>query len=114
MPSRPAAKIHQKILLLGLGLGLAFLLVEVSLQAAASVRRLGASPAASVRPSLPHDGAYRILCLGESTTAPFYGVVSYVEILEQLLKQREFGVRFELINAGYVDQHTAYLVQKLP
>ncbi len=34
--------------------------------------------------------------------------------MEQLLKQRDFGVRFELINAGYVDQHTAYLVQKLP
>ncbi len=57
MPSRPAAKTHQKILLVGLGLGLAFLLLEVSLQAAASVRRLGASTAASVRPRLPHDGA---------------------------------------------------------
>ena len=97
-----------------MGLGRAFLLVEVSLQAAASVRRLGASPAASVRPGLPHDGTYRILCLGESTTAPFYGVVSYVESLGQLLEQRDFGVRFELINAGYVDQHTSFLVQKLP
>lgn len=51
--------------------------------------------------SLEKDGAYRILCFGDSTTA-IGGKDSWPSQLEDVLNEREFGKTFSVINKGVV------------
>jgi lysophospholipase L1-like esterase len=92
---------------------MALVLLEVSLQLAAAanawVRNDGSSPTATPA----RDGVFRVLCLGESTTAQFFGV-PYPALLERRLNRRGYGLRFEVINAGRPGTHTADLVARLP
>lgn len=43
--------------------------------------------------SVKQKGAYRILCLGESTTAG-----QYTAFLEEILNQRNIGIKFSVID----------------
>jgi lysophospholipase L1-like esterase len=106
--------LRQRVFLIGLGLVLAFILVEASLQVAAFVHRMQRPPSSPEGESRAASDTYRVLCLGESTTAAFFGVVAYDRILERLLNQRGFGTRFRVINAGYSAKHTSFLVEQLP
>lgn len=116
MSSAPIQRLGlvQKGGLIALGLVLSLVLIEVSLQATALAHRLVRGSSAERGDAGEGGGAYRVLCLGESTTAPFFGVVAYDRILERLLNERGLGTRFRVINAGYAGRHTSFLLEKLP
>jgi len=58
-------------------------------------------------------GEYRILCLGESTTA-FGGKGSFVSQLENILNMSRIGIHFRVINEGIVRANTNLILDKLP
>jgi tetratricopeptide (TPR) repeat protein len=91
--SQITISIWKKTALVFLGLILSLVLLEVGM-------RLGGSVLLSIQEygnlrSLKQKGAYRILCLGESTTRG-----EYPEPLEQVLNRRHIGVRFSVIDGG--------------
>ncbi len=53
-----------------------------------------------------HD--YRIMCIGESTTAG-----GYPYLLEQILNDKQAGVRFKVINEGVVATTTPEILRNL-
>lgn len=61
--------------------------------------------------SMRSPGAYRILCLGESTTAG--GKDSYPAYLEEVLNSRGTGIRFSVINKGRVGITSDYILAQL-
>lgn len=63
-------------------------------------------------PAFKEKGAYRILCLGESTTASG-GANSYPSQLEKILNQRNIGIKFSVINAGLESIDSAFILSKL-
>ncbi|MBU1863707.1 MAG: tetratricopeptide repeat protein, partial [Candidatus Omnitrophica bacterium] len=62
--------------------------------------------------SIKKKGAYRILCLGESTTA-VRGSNSYPGQLEQILNQANIGIEFSVINKGMIGIGTGTIVKQL-
>lgn len=56
--------------------------------------------------------AYRIMCLGESTTA-MGGDNSYPSQLEKILNQRNIGIKFSVINRGVSAVTTSYILAHL-
>jgi tetratricopeptide (TPR) repeat protein len=61
--------------------------------------------------SLRQKGEYRILCLGESTTAG--GKESYPSQLEEILNKRNIGIKFSVINKGIPAIRTSYILEQL-
>jgi tetratricopeptide (TPR) repeat protein len=55
--------------------------------------------------SAKKSDSYRIMCLGESTTAG-----QYPRILEKILNQRNIGIRFSVIDKGVTGSNTAGLL----
>lgn len=66
--------------------------------------------------SLTGDGDYRVLCLGESTTAGLLtGENSYPDQLEVILNERAAGrARFEVVNGGMAATTTDVILRRLP
>jgi len=62
--------------------------------------------------SLRQEETYRILCIGESTTA-YGGRQSYPSQLERLLNERANGVRFSVINKGIPNTNTDVILSQL-
>jgi len=58
--------------------------------------------------SIKQKGVYRILCLGESTTRD-----QYPSYLEEILNQRDRGVRFSLIDKGGAGVNTAVILSQV-
>jgi hypothetical protein len=90
---QPRIPFRQKIILVLFGLSLFFVLLEVGL-------RLGGFILLSIQEhrnlqSIKQKGTYRILCLGESTTQG-----QYPQFLEEVLNQRNIGVRFSIVDKG--------------
>lgn len=87
----------QKISLIFLGLALSVILLESGL------RLSGAAffylQERSNKISLQGDSEYRILCLGESTTA-LGGEYAYPFLLEETLNERSRKIKFKIINKG--------------
>jgi tetratricopeptide (TPR) repeat protein len=101
--SQPRVSLQQKIALVFLGLFLSLALLEVGL-------RLGGFVLLSIQEygnlkSIKQKGAYRILCLGESTTQG-----QYPHLLEQVLNQRNVGVRFSVIDEGKTGTETVSIL----
>ncbi len=97
----------QKIALIFFGLALTLVLLEVGL-------RIGGFVFLSLqeyhnRVSLIHNGEYRILCLGESTTA-LGGESSYPRQLEQILNASQDDIKFTVINKGIPSITTSHIV----
>lgn len=89
--------IRQKVVLILFGIFVCAVLLEIGL-------RIGGGICLSLQKhkdniSIKRRGTYRIMCLGESTTA-LGGEDSYPSQLETILNQQVTGVRFEVINAG--------------
>jgi len=61
--------------------------------------------------SLRQSGTYRIMCLGESTTAG--GNDSYPAYLERILNSRNKGIRFSVINKGRFGVNSDYILAQL-
>ena len=93
----------KKITLIFSGLILSLALLEVGL-------RLGGVVLQSMQErgnlqSAKQKGAYRILCLGESTTQG-----QYPHLLEKVLNQRNIGVRFSVIDKGKTETKTPFIL----
>jgi len=62
--------------------------------------------------SLRQKGAYRIMCLGESTTA-LGGKDSYPAQLEEILNQKKISIKFSVINKGVPATNSTAIVSLL-
>jgi len=104
--SQTATSIWQKIALVLFGLILSLLLLEAGM-------RLGGFVLASIQEygnlqSIMQKGAYRILCIGESTTQG-----QYPHLLEQVLNKRDIGVHFSVIDKGKAAKSTLVLMDEI-
>jgi Tfp pilus assembly protein PilF len=100
----------QKITLIIFGLFLCVILLEVGL-------RLGGFILLSLqelrnRASLMQRGEYRIMCLGESTTF-LGGKYSYPRQLEDILNQKNMGIKFSVISESVCDTNTSNILAQL-
>ena len=98
--------LRQKICLTLFGIFLCLLLLEVGL-------RIGGFIALSLQEhrnaiSIKQRGAYRIMCLGESTTMD-----GYPTYLEEILNRRNTGIVFSVINEGISGTNTSIIVSEL-
>jgi len=96
----------KKIALIIFGLFLSVLFIEAGL-------RLGGLVLSSWQEhrnirAVIQKGIYRIMCLGESTTAG-----RYPSFLENILNQRNIGVRFSVINKGSPAINTGAILSEL-
>jgi len=66
----------------------------------------------SNRKNMERAGAYRILCLGESTTA-CGGSNSYPDQLERILNHANSGLTFSVINKGVVGTNSTAIISSL-
>ena len=106
----PKTALRQKITLIIFGLFLFLILLETGL-------RLGGFISLSLqrynnRLALKQKGAYRIMCLGESTTA-MGGKDAYPAQLEEILNQLNIGKNFSVINMGGSNIKTSYILAHL-
>lgn len=102
--------LSQKIFLLFFGLGVTLVLLETGLRLSGVV--FYAIQDRSNRVSLKQGGEYRIMCLGESTTA-LGGVDSYPSQLEEILNARSPKIRFSVINKGRPHSTTGTILSRL-
>jgi len=98
--------LKEKIGLIIFGFFLFFVLLEIAL-------RLGGFILLSIQEyrnqqKMKQKGAYRIMCLGESTTAGSYPV-----FLEEILNQRKIGIKFSVIDKGISATNTTLIVANL-
>ena len=98
--------LRRKITLVLFGIFLSFVVLEIGL-------RLWGYIYLSVQEyrnylTFKKKGDYRILCLGESTTAG-----AYPRFLEEALNQQKIGIKFCVINEGIPAVSTAYILAKL-
>jgi Flp pilus assembly protein TadD len=104
--TKMTTSIWQKIAPALLGLLLSFMLLEVGI-------RLGGFILLSIQEygnlsSIKQKGAYRILCLGESTTYK-----EYPHLLDLVLNQRNIGVRFSVIDKGRPGTNTLAILSRV-
>ena len=105
-PVKTALLLRKKITIIIFGLFLFFVLLEVSL-------RLGGFILLSMQEyrnlqSIKQKGAYRIMCLGESTTQNQYPVY-----LEEILNQHNVGIKFSVIDKGLTASNTGEILGQL-
>ncbi len=110
--------LRQKLALIIAGLLSCIILLELGL-------RLGGGIILSLqesrnRLSIKQKGTYRIMCLGESTTASGswqrWSVGSYIAYpyqLEEILNQRNIGITFSVINKGIIGTNTSFILSEL-
>ncbi len=108
-----ATTARQKFLLVGLGLFLTLLLLEIGLRLGGFIFLLRQSQANQLSVATSPQNEFRILCIGESTTA-LGGDSSYPALLEKVLNSRNLGYRFKVINAGRVSKRTDDILAELP
>jgi tetratricopeptide (TPR) repeat protein len=92
-PSKTAIPAWRKIASVFLGLVLSLALLEAGFRLGGWVQ-LSLHEYGNLQ-SMKQKGAYRILCLGDSTTQ-----MAYPRFLEQILNKRHIGVRFSVIDKG--------------
>lgn len=98
--------LHQKIALILFGLFLTIAILEIGL-------RIGGFIILSIQEyrnqqSIKQKGSFRIMCLGESTTQG-----QYPPYLEEILNQRNIGIKFSVIDKGMVGVRTATIVSQV-
>jgi tetratricopeptide (TPR) repeat protein len=102
---------RQKIVLILCGIVISMVLLEVGLRMFGWVILTGQGM--RNRCSMTPGGEYRILCIGESTTADSLGVMAYPRQLEKILNARSLGLNFSVINAGVAGLQTDQIITKL-
>jgi len=98
----------QKILLILFSVFLTLLILEIGL-------RIGGFVISSYQRISNKEGSdvdYRILCLGESTTA-MGGEYSWPEQLEVILNNRSSKIKFKVFNEGISGTNTAFILSRL-
>src|SRR3989338_4125327 len=101
---------RQKILLVILGASLSIIIIEIGMRTAGFLYLSLQEHRNKI--SLDKKGAYRIMCLGESTTA-YGGENSYPRQLEEILSQKIPDMRFSVINKGIPAIDTTHIVEDL-
>jgi len=105
----PSIKFRQKALLAALGILLFIGLLEIILRLGGFIYQ--SSQEQRNLSSIRQRGEYRIMCLGESTTAGGEG--SYPAQLEGILNQRNIGVKFSVINKGVPGTNSSLILSRL-
>ena len=100
----------QKILLIMFGLFLCFSLLEIGLRTGGLI--LSSLQKHRNKISAAKNQDYRILCLGESTTA-MGSNNSYPYQLERFLNEKNLGTRFTVINEGIIAGNTTMIIASL-
>jgi tetratricopeptide (TPR) repeat protein len=98
-PMEKRTPLRQKITLIALGLFLSLVLLEAGLRFSGWV--FSSVQEYRNKLSLRNKGTYRILCLGESTTA-LGGENSYPRQLEKILNERNPDIKFSVVNKGVI------------
>lgn len=109
MKKKDSISMQKKISLVTFGVFLCFIFLEAGL-------RLGGFICLSLQEyknkvTVQKKGVYRIMCLGESTTAG--GPDSYPRQLEEILNQRNAGIKFSVINKGVPGVAFSYILLNL-
>ncbi|HTZ11685.1 MAG TPA: tetratricopeptide repeat protein, partial [Candidatus Margulisiibacteriota bacterium] len=98
--------LRQKLILITLGFLLTLAILEAGLRLAGFM--LASFQEQRNKVSIRQKGAYRIMCLGESTTAGQYPL-----FLEEILNSRNIGIKFSVIDKGIVGVKTMAIVEQL-
>ena len=101
--------LKQKIALVVFGLFVCVVLLEIGLRIGGFVLLYLQEHGNKI--SLKQKKTYRIMCLGESTTAGYQN--SYPSRLQEILDQKDIGVNFSVINKGISGTNTGYIVSQL-
>ncbi len=104
------SQLKQKIALILFGLFLCALILEIGLRLSGNIFLFLQEH--KNRIAMQRKDAYRIMCLGESTTA-LGGGDSYPHQLEDILNQKGAGIRFIVINKGLSGTDTSTIVAQL-
>lgn len=96
----------QKISLVIFGISLTIVLLETGLRIAGFV--LLSTQERRNKISINKKGSYRIMCLGESTTARQYPL-----FLEEILNRNDIGVKFSVVDKGRDGKNTLAILFKL-
>jgi tetratricopeptide (TPR) repeat protein len=99
----------KKISLIVFGIALALVVIELGLRVGAGIVRYLQESRNAV--SCRRHGSYRILCIGESTTAG--SKEAYPAQLEEILNARKAGIEFSVINRGWGGATTGQIVGRL-
>lgn len=102
--------LKQKIILLGTSLLVTLAVLEIFLRLGGAVFNFVQERGNKTSFS---SGEYRILCLGESTTA-LGGVDAYPFQLEEILQNKRPDLKIKVINKGMVSRTTADILAALP
>jgi len=97
---------REKISLIIFGLCLFLILLETGLRLAGFIL-LSMQEYRNLQ-SVKQKGAYRIMCIGESTTAG-----RYPAFLEEILNQRNIGIKFSVVNKGVSAINTTLILANL-
>ncbi len=103
--------LQQKIALIIFGIILLAVLLEIGLRIGGFIY-LGLQERRNIV-SMKQTGTYKIMCIGESTTA-LGGEDSYPSQLEELLNAQDTGVTFSVINKGVAGTRTPLIIDELP
>jgi tetratricopeptide (TPR) repeat protein len=98
--------LKQKIILLIFGLSLCLVLLEGGLRLGGFIISFLQEHRNMV--SFKQKGAYRIMCVGESTTAGYYPT-----FLEEILNGHKIGIKFSVMNVGVAGLHTSVILARL-
>jgi len=104
------SRLLQTILFIFIGLFFCFLLIEGGLRLVGLLQVPLRERANRLPPK--KKGEYRILCLGESTTADG-GEYSYSNQLEAILNNLNLGLKFTVINEGIIAANSSVILSKL-
>ncbi len=97
--------VYKKALALFFGIIFSFMLLEFGLRTGGCI--FSSLQESKNRLHLSKNGTYRILCLGESTTAGQYPC-----ILEEILNRSNMDVRFSVVDKGMVSANSADILSK--
>jgi len=101
-----AVPFRQKITLILFGIILTVVLLEAGLRAAGFTLQSLQEYRNLI--SIKRGGEYRIMCIGESTTAG-----EYPPFLEKALNERNIGIKFSVIDKGIVATNTSLILAQL-
>lgn len=104
------ASLRQRILLFILGLFMGLFLLEVGLRTGGIIFSW-AQEAKNIS-AIRQKEAYRIMCLGESTTV-MVGDECYPDQLQDVLDRKDTGIKFSVINKGVPGTHTGLMLKCL-
>jgi len=108
---QPIIFLRRKIILIICGIFFCAILLEAELRIARAVYL--SLQERKNRAAIQKKGTYRIMCLGESTTAFLGSRDCYPNQLEEILNQRNTGIKFSVINKGLAGTYTAVIVSQL-